>query len=200
MHRDAESALRFGAKAMMRKRARALRGSMPAKALAERSARICERLLELPAFRGRPSVALFWPIEGRNEVDLRSLDERLRERGAALHYPSIDPDDRSMCFRHVPDVGLLEERGMRFSEPPPSAPAAETLDVVVVPGLMFDARGFRIGYGGGFYDRALPQHCPPALALGVAYDFQLAADVPNTDNDVPVDRIVTDARMLRAQR
>jgi 5-formyltetrahydrofolate cyclo-ligase len=198
MHRDAETALRHGAKAMMRKRARALRGSMPSQALAARSARICERLLDLASFRGKPRVALFWPIEGRNEVDLRSIDVELRRRGGSIHYPSIDPEDRRMCFRLVSDVAELVDRGMRFCEPPPQAPEAEALDVIVVPGLMFDARGYRIGYGGGYYDRTLPAHCPPATAIGVAYDFQLAADVPNTEGDVPVDALVTDSRVIRA--
>ena len=71
--------------------------------------------------------------------------------------------------------------------------------MILVPGVAFDARGFRIGYGGGFYDRALPRYRPPARAIGVAFDFQLAAEIPNADHDVPVDRVVTDVRVLDAE-
>ena len=70
------------------------------------------------------------------------------------------------------------------------------LDIVIVPGLAFDPQGYRIGYGGGFYDRTLPKWCPPAIAIGVAFDLQLASEVPREPWDIPVDLIVTDQRVL----
>ena len=101
-----------------------------------------------------------------------------------------------MTFRQVVDMESMHERGQGFLDPGPDAPEAEALDVIVVPGLAFDPRGYRIGYGAGYYDRTLPRFRPPALAVGVAFDFQLAPDLPSTDNDVPVDLIVTDERVL----
>ncbi|HVY49722.1 MAG TPA: 5-formyltetrahydrofolate cyclo-ligase, partial [Minicystis sp.] len=56
--------------------------------------------------------------------------------------------------------------------------------------------GYRLGYGAGYYDRALPRVRPPALAVGVAFSFQLVADLPVTEHDVPVDLVVTDDRVL----
>jgi 5-formyltetrahydrofolate cyclo-ligase len=70
------------------------------------------------------------------------------------------------------------------------------IDVIVVPALAVDPRGYRIGYGGGYYDRALPLHVPPAMSIAVAFDFQLIAEAPQTDGDVPVHWIVTDTRSL----
>src|SRR3954447_17177415 len=93
---EAERLLRYQAKAVLRKRARALRNSIPREAIAERSARIVERVLALPAIAAAASVALFWPIEGRNEVDLRDLDTRLRAANKRVAYPAIDPDTRVM--------------------------------------------------------------------------------------------------------
>jgi 5-formyltetrahydrofolate cyclo-ligase len=194
-----ELELRYRAKAALRKRARALRNSIPRDAVAERSSRIAARIEELPALAPAREVALFWPIEGRNEVDLTALDARLRAQGKRIAYPSIDPDTRVMTFRLVDDPTSLEERGLGFREPDPAAPEAACLDLVVVPALQIDPRGHRIGYGAGFYDRALPRFCPPALAVGVAFSFQLIAEVPVTEGDVAVSLIVTDERVLPAE-
>ena len=65
-----------------------------------------------------------------------------------------------------------------------------------MPGLAFDDRGYRIGYGAGFYDRALPRYSPPAISVGVAFDFQLAVDIPASGDDVPVHWVLTDRRTL----
>jgi len=195
-----ERELRYRAKTMLRQRARALRNSFPRDAVAERSRRIVARLAEVPCVAAATAVALFWPIEGRNEVDLRALDASLRARGARVAYPSIDGDTREMTFRFVDDPVLLDERGLGFREPDPSAPEATTLDVIVVPALQIDGRGHRIGYGAGFYDRTLPRFAPPAVAVGVAFAFQLIAEVPVTDGDVPLALVVTDDQVLEPSR
>jgi 5-formyltetrahydrofolate cyclo-ligase len=191
-----ERELRYRAKAALRQRARALRNSIPRDAVAERSRRIVSRIEALPCVAAAGAVALFWPIDGRNEVDLRGLDVALRARGTRLAYPSIDPETRVMTFRFVDDPELLAERGLGFREPDPAAPEATALDVIVVPALQIDGRGHRIGYGAGFYDRALPRFAPPAVAVGVAFTFQLIAEVPVTDGDVPLALVVTDDQVL----
>ena len=224
-----EDVLRRRAKAVLRKRARALRGTIPIKALAERNAKILAALARLPALQvldlviastvpssdpgaavaprtaprteAGPSlaVALFYPIDGRNEVDLRPLDAALRDRGARIAYPAIDPDTREMTFRFVSNTESMEERGLGFREPTGSDEEASRLDIIVVPALQIDPRGHRIGYGAGFYDRALPRFAPPALKVGVAYDFQLISEVPVTEGDVALDVVVTDTRTLEIE-
>lgn len=193
---ELETTLRYRAKAVLRKRARALRGALPPGAAEARSAKIVERLAALPRLIAARSVALFYPIEGRNEVDLLALDAQLRAAGKRVAYPAIDPETRVMTFRFVDDLATLEERGLGFREPAPSAPEAEALDLIVVPALQIDGRGHRIGYGAGFYDRALPRFSPPALAVGVAYGFQLVPEVPDTAGDVALGLVVTDERVL----
>jgi 5-formyltetrahydrofolate cyclo-ligase len=196
---DAERALRHGAKNMMRRRFRMLRRAVPRVALAQRSSVVCQRLLELPELRSARVVALFRAIARQHEVDLVSLDAALRDAGKQLAYPYIEPGAREMRFRLVVALDELAERGQGFAEPPVDAPELTEIDVIVVPGLAFDPRGHRIGYGAGFYDRALPRYRPPACAIGVAFEFQLAADLPNADHDVPVDRVVTDVRVLEVE-
>jgi len=191
-----ELALRYRAKAALRQRARALRNTIPRSAVIERSASIAARLEALPAFASARSVALFWPIENRNEVDLTPLDARLRAQGKRVAYPAIDPDTRVMTFRFVDDPAGLEEQGLGFREPAVSLPEAESLDVIVVPALQVDGRGHRIGYGAGFYDRTIPRFAPPALTIGVAFSFQLIVEVPITPGDVPLALVVTDQQVV----
>jgi 5-formyltetrahydrofolate cyclo-ligase len=171
--------------------------TMPADACAKRSALIVTRLLSHPSVVAAKSVALFWPIVEKHEVDLRSLDEALRARGVAVAYPAIDVETRLMTFRFArPDE--LDERGFGFREPAASAPEAAggALDLVIVPAVAVDPTGHRIGYGAGFYDRTLPRFAPPAVAIAVAYDFQLIAEVPFTEHDVALPFVVTDARAI----
>ncbi len=146
-------------------------------------------------------VALFWPMVERHEVDLRPLDEALRARGVRVAYPAIDPETHRMCFRFVESPTELEERGTGFREPAPSATecARGDLDLVVVPAIVLAPTGHRIGYGAGYYDRTISTVAPPAMTVGVGYDYQLLAEVPVTEGDIALDWIVTDARVLRAQ-
>ena len=189
-----------GAKALMRKRYRSIRRAVPASGIAARSARIVDRLAEHPLVLAARSVALFEPILSRNEVDLRRLDTMLRERGVELFYPSIDGETRMMVFRKVDDRARLEERGHGFGDPGPEAAEATSLDVIVVPALAVDDRGHRLGYGAGFYDRALPRYAPPARTIAVVFGFQLAVEVPDTEGDFAVDEIATDDRLIETSR
>jgi 5-formyltetrahydrofolate cyclo-ligase len=174
------------AKRELRKGAKKMRLGMPKGALASRGAALMEAR----------KVALFHPIEAQREVDLRPLDVALREARAVVAYPAF-LEDRTMVFRDPGSLEGLIDQGNGFLEPAPSAPLVEVLDVVVVPALLVDGSGHRLGYGGGFYDRTLPRFCPPARAVAAVFDFQLAVDLPSTGTDVRVDAVVTDRKVLR---
>lgn len=196
---DLELTLRIRAKAVLRKRMRGLRQSLSRSAVEERSARIVARLLALPELAAARRVASFDAIADKNEVDLRALDVALRARGARVAYPRTDLAAEAMTFHFLDTLDGLEVAPYGYRQPPADAELATELDVVVVPALALDGAGNRLGYGGGFYDGALPSVCPPALRVAVAFDFQLLADLPTMTRDVPMDIVVTDARVLRAR-
>jgi len=154
------------AKRQIRARMKSLRSALPASAIAARSAKVVERLGELSVLENARSVALFWPITRKNEVDLRPLDATLRARGTRLYYPFMTPTASGFHtgFRLLEDPTRLEERGRGFMEPPAGAPEATRgeVDLVVVPALAASIDGHRIGYGIGYYDVTLPDLCPPA--------------------------------------
>ena len=73
------------------------------------------------------------------------------------------------------------------------------IDLVLVPGIVFDKNGHRIGYGLGFYDKFLKK-VPKAIKIGLAFDFQIVDKVPREEHDVPVDLVVTDKEVIYCKR
>ncbi len=196
----AELAVR--AKTQLRARMRALRTAHPESARTERSARVVERVLELPEFAAARAVALFASLLGGGEVDLRGLDQAARTAGKRVYYPTVDRkgEREHTALALVADPSELSARGRRFAEPAESAPRAERgdVDLVIVPALAVAPTGHRLGYGGGFYDAMLPDFCPPAVAVVVAFDFQLVAELPTEAHDIACAVVVTDGRTLAA--
>jgi len=202
-----EEDLRRRVKRELRKRAIGVRKATPLEACRERSLAIIANLQSLDPIRKARTVALFWPILDKHEVDLRPLDSSLRGAGVKIAYPAIvrgaAPEEGTgeMSF-HLAEPRDLDERGFGFHEPPADSPALSRdlreLDVVVLPSLALDPAGQRIGYGAGYYDRALAMVA--VVKVGVIFDYQLISEVPATDGDVAVDWIVTDRRVLRAVR
>lgn len=193
------------AKRQIRARMRSLRSAHPEAARAERSARIVDRLAALPELAAARSVASFWPMTEWHEVDLRALDAVLRREQKRVYYPGLASADGGAlrtALRLTRSAEDLAVRAGRFAEPPSDAPEAARgdVDVVVVPALAVAANGHRLGYGAGFYDALLPDFRPPALAVIVAYDFQLLAELPVLRHDVPCDLVVTDARTLVVEK
>lgn len=175
---------------------RGLRNTYPADVCAAKSRAIVQKLTERQDVATAKNVALFWPIESRHEVDLRELDALLRKRSVRVFYPAIDPETKVMTFRLVDDVSILTDLTFGFAAPQKDAheAKADELDVIVVPALAIAPSGHRIGYGAGYYDRTIARFLPHAVTIGVAYDFQIVAEVPVTEGDVALDFVVTDAR------
>ena len=187
------------AKRAIRARMRALRQALPAAARGARSERICEHVLASAEYVSARSIALFAPQA--LEVDVSRLDAHARVSKKLVYYPFMDPTESGFTtgFRRVDTPAELTDRGRKFLEPPPGLPRAERgdIDLVIVPALAVAPTGHRLGYGSGYYDATLPDVCPPGVALAVVFEFQLLAELPVTDNDVPVQIVVTDQRVLR---
>jgi 5-formyltetrahydrofolate cyclo-ligase len=199
---DAETLadLKYRAKKQLRMRMRSLRAAYPESVLAQASERIVASVLALPQFSAAHGVGLFWPMPERREVDVRPLAAAALAAGKRVYFPFLEPTASgfSTGFARVRDVSELAERGQRFFEPLREAERAERgqLDLLVVPALAVASDGHRLGYGSGFYDATLPDFCPPARALVVAFDFQLLGELPVTSADVASQCIVTDRRIL----
>jgi 5-formyltetrahydrofolate cyclo-ligase len=195
-----DSVIRDKVKAELRGRMRALRTQAKGEASAARSARIVERLQQLPVVCSALRIGLFWPMTARNEVDLRAFATWLHERGVEVGLPCVRADHPDMLFRCLDPGAVLEPAGGTGpQQPPESARLLEQFGVMIVPALLVDARGHRIGYGAGYYDRYLASLPSTTTTIAVAYDYQLVAEVPNQPWDIAVSTIVTDVRVLTAE-
>jgi 5-formyltetrahydrofolate cyclo-ligase len=141
-------------------------------------------------------VSGFWPM--RSEVDVRPLMFALRERGAQLCLPAI-LDRTTIVFRELVRGAALVDMGFGTAGP---GEEAETIDpsIMLIPLAAFDRRGHRVGYGGGYYDRAIERltmkgHAP--RLIGVAFDCQEVDRVPDEPHDVVLPEILTESGLRR---
>lgn len=136
-------------------------------------------------------LAAFSPI--RNEVDLRPLLEQQLQRGGAVAFPRVTGD--TLVFATVEAIADLRPGKFGVAEPSGNAIDLGSLDVVLVPGVAFDRDGRRIGFGGGYYDRALAEisrRNPHAIFIGVAFELQIVDDIEAQAWDIPMHRLVTE--------
>lgn len=187
------------AKEELRKRIAGLRRAVPAEARARRASAACARLEEIDAFREAKVIAAYAPL--KFELDCQPAVQAARVRGATIGLTRVVPGTSELTLHVHGADDELHESGFMVMEPAADAPRLDlaSVDVVLVPGLGFDEQGQRLGFGKGFYDRFLPG-LPNAVRIGLAFDFQLLAEVPATDRDAPLDWLVSDARVVRCKR
>jgi 5-formyltetrahydrofolate cyclo-ligase len=156
------------------------------------SAAICLHIESWPLFRASETVLTYMPMRG--EVDLRPLLERHTYKRWLL--PRILPEGR-MNFPPY-DTGHLIRHPYGMLEPSPDLPIVpvENIQLVLAPGLAFDRQGWRLGYGGGFFDRFLAGFTH-GVSLGVTYHALLFDLLPHHQHDIPVQYLVTEEGLLR---
>ena len=141
-------------------------------------------------------VSGFSPI--RSEADIRPLMTCLKRRGARLCLPVI-LDRQTIVFRELVPGAPLISMGFGTVGPGPDAKVLDP-DVMLVPLAAFDADGQRIGYGGGYYDRAIAQLHKKGLfprLVGIAFDCQEVASVPAEPHDVRLHAVLTESGWRR---
>ena len=145
--------------------------------------------INLPAGVG---VSGFWPMG--DEIDVKPLLAQLHAAGHPIGLPVVLGKGQPLIFRAWHPGLALVAGGFKTEVPPPSSPELVP-QALIVPLLAFDAEGYRLGYGGGFYDRTLEKLRKSGarpLAVGVAFAAQHVARVPRDAYDQPVDWIVTE--------
>ncbi len=191
-------------KAELRRRLRRERSLIPAPEREAIDARIAARVASLPQWREAPVVLSYASIGA--EVGTRALIAAALGEGRTVAVPLSVPGTRDMEWYAIGAVDELV--ASRFGVPEPVADQARRVDpcgpdgaaaVALVPGLVFDLRGDRLGYGGGFYDTFLARF--PGLSVGLARDAQTVDRLDVVDvHDVPVRVVVTQSRTLRPGR
>jgi len=135
----------------------------------------------------RGVIAFCWPY--KNEYDARHLLAALRRRGATTALPAIIAPKTALVFREWHPGIALEAGPLGIPFPPDSAEVRP--DSVLLPVVGFDAAGYRLGYGGGYFDRTLAA-MPRPRVIAVAYEFMLIETIHPQPHDIPVDYVVTE--------
>ncbi|MER2106555.1 MAG: 5-formyltetrahydrofolate cyclo-ligase [Solibacillus sp.] len=177
-------------KQRMREQMRVVLAKLSYEDYKERSKVIGRKLLQEPSIREGKTIAL--TMSNRPEVDTTMIIEALWQLGKQVCIPKCKPG-RAMDFYTIDGFFQTERSKMAILEPIPELTklvAKDELDVIIVPGIVFDTCGYRIGFGGGYYDRFLAGYTGKTIAL--AFDEQVVSLVPTDPYDLPVERIITD--------
>ncbi len=180
-------------KKAMREKIMSARNAEPDKEAKSRA--ICERLFALPEF-ARARVVQFY-IDVRSEVKTRQHLPHAVELGKKVVVPYC-VDDHLELFP-LDSADELEVGAFKILEPRADLRAlpgkrfdVRDVDLILVPGVVFDRRGGRMGHGWGFYDRLLEAASPEARLIALAFECQLVDQVPMQEHDVYVDKVVTE--------
>ncbi|NVN88972.1 MAG: 5-formyltetrahydrofolate cyclo-ligase [Desulfuromonadales bacterium] len=151
--------------------------------------------LTLPEFSRAGCVALYSPVH--NEIDTALILEAAFATGKRTLFPVVCGQD--MVLRQVDHLKQLKRGCFGVLEPCGMSPdhLADEADLIIVPGVVFDPTGHRIGYGKGFYDRFLQSPGLRAALVGLCHDFQLIdQNLPADRHDIRMDIIVTEQRII----
>ena len=166
-----------------------------------KSENIFQSLKALSLYKNAESVFLY--IDFRSEVRTNPIMKDLLGRGKMAVVPMSISGTRDMILSEVLDpenelsrssYGILEPKPEYIREIDPNS-----IDLVIVPGVAFDPRGYRIGYGGGYYDMFFSKLKKPIPSIALAYELQIIESVPEADYDYPVDYIITESRIIHCR-
>jgi 5-formyltetrahydrofolate cyclo-ligase len=164
------------------------RAALPHDALEDLRRKIDIHLQRAFADLARGVIAFCWPY--RNEYDARHLLAQLRREGAVTALPAIVAPRTALVFREWrPGVALTPGP---LGIPYPAAGTEVQPDSVLLPVVGFDAAGFRLGYGGGYFDRTLAAIARRPRVIAVAYEMQFIQTIHPQVHDMPVDYVVTE--------
>ncbi|AQQ52999.1 5-formyltetrahydrofolate cyclo-ligase [Planococcus lenghuensis] len=159
---------------------------------------ITERLLTDPVFRAAGSIGI--TVAGFPEIDTAPIIRQAWASGKRVAAPKCHPASRKMDFYVFSHMNELETVYMDLKEPNPAVTRwlpPDDIDLLIVPGIVFSRSGYRIGFGGGYYDRFLAGYANPTVSL--AFDFQLSDNFPAESHDIPVSMIYTENQLIRTE-
>ena len=160
-----------------------------------RDEKICRNILSSAVYRFADILLMYYPVRG--EVNVLPVAQTAVAAGKRVAYPSCNAEDHSMVFYFVAsEEEDMEEGAFGLREPrtslPTFCPEKEGKENVlcIVPGVVYDKRGYRIGYGGGYYDRFFGKFRPNSI--GVIYEDFILREIPHGRFDISVDVVISE--------
>ena len=161
---------------------------------------ITEKLLNLDCIKDAKTIMLY--LDFNNEVITDNLVTKLISLGKIIASPITLLEERKLIPSQITDLKNGIQYGVyNIREPKPEySPIIDVkdLDVIIVPAVAYDKNCYRLGYGGGFYDRFLENIRDDAVTIGIAFDLQIFDEIPKEDHDAQLDYIVTESTILKS--
>jgi len=185
-------------KSLLRKKILALRQSQSPQAIERKSDEIKRKLLGISQFSMAGTILFYLALA--DEVQTEKVIEHSLKLGKRVAVPLIESQNNQILISELKDperelepgtLGIFQPK-KNFYRPL----KMEQLELVIVPGVAFDKRGNRLGFGKGFYDRFLRKAPERTKSIALAFELQLVDDVPSELHDVPVDYIITEKRII----
>ncbi len=175
-------------KAELRRHCRMVRKSLGQDTCRQASLAICHLIESWDVFQASESILIYMPVH--SEIDLTPLLERFPRKRWTL--PRILPEEEHRMVFHLYDAAHLEKHPFGMLEPAPHLPlvSPEEIQLALVPGLAFDRSGWRLGYGGGYYDRFLTSF--QGISAGIVFQALLLEEVPHSLLDIPMRWIISE--------
>lgn len=181
----------------LRQKMLALMGEVSTSAGSDRSEQAIALLVQQPEFKQSTAVLLY--VAFGHEVKTVGLLERCLALGKQIYAPRVVPKHHPQICRITSPADDLELGSLGILEPRKELPGGDPAapDFAVVPGLAFDLAGYRLGRGGGFYDRLLADPDFRAFTCGLCFERQTVADLPRESHDQPVRALATETEFRR---
>ena len=174
------------------------RKSMETRDVSSFSNKIISAIMELPEFINSKNIMIY--LSFNKEVNTYPLARWCLDNGKTVIAPYCIPSKREIVPYKITNlINDLTKSTFGVMEPKHDLlekANIEDIDLVIVPGVVFDENCNRIGFGAGYYDRFLPRILKNTPTIGIAYDYQIVDEVPTGEYDVPLDFIITEERII----
>lgn len=178
-------------KSKIRKRVLNVRNNMSKEDVKKNSNAIMDKITGLDIYK--QSKVVFIYMDFKNEVMTSNLIKRMLSEKKRVVIPYTDSINTVLIPSEITKESDLKQNSFGYFEPKSILPVnIEEIDLVIVPGVVFDKNLNRIGFGKGYYDKILNRLKPSAKKVALAHDFQVLEDIPAEEHDVKMDMIITE--------
>lgn len=178
-------------KSKIRKRILNVRNNMSKEDVKKNSNAIMDKITSLDIYKHSKVVFIY--MDFKNEVITSNLIKHMLSEKKRVVIPYTDSINTVLIPSEITKESDLKQNSFGYFEPKSILPVnIEEIDLVIVPGVVFDKNLNRIGFGKGYYDKILNRLKPSAKKIALAHDFQVLEDIPAEEHDVKMDMIITE--------
>jgi len=182
-------------KNILRKKIVNIRKNLPRREVLEKSKKIEHKLFSLKEFKTSSKVLFY--VSYDNEVYTHDMIKKTLKIGKKVVVPLSDTVNRDIIPIEIKSFDELKTGSYGILEPVyngENIASLESIELVIVPGIVFDIKGYRVGHGLGYYDKFLKK--TKAKKIGLAFEFQVVSEISYEEHDIKMDKIVTEDRII----